>query len=229
MSRAWGIIAAAGNSRRMEGQDKIFAPLAGRPLLWYALELFGKCPEVEGMVVVAAADVHPRVRALAAAYDKVTAVVAGGARRQDSCWAGLAAAAARAAGDAKVLIHDAARPLADGALISRVLAALEHADGVVPAIALADTVKEVDGEGRVAATPARERLRAVQTPQGFRLAAIVAAYRQASAQGWEVTDDAAILELAGGSVVAVEGDRRNLKVTYPEDLARAAALLAAAP
>lgn len=198
-------------------------------MLWYALDLFEKCPEVEGTIVVVAEEARPRVGELTSPCAKVAAVVAGGARRQDSCWAGLQAAAARANLDAKVLIHDAARPLADAAMLARILGALERADGVVPTIALADTVKEVDGEGRVVATPARERFRAVQTPQGFRLGAIIAAYRQARAHGWEVTDDATVLELSGGSVSAVAGDRRNLKVTYPEDLALAAAMLAASP
>lgn len=227
MSGAWGIIVAAGSSRRMEGRDKIFAPLAGRPLLSYALGLFESCREIEGTVVVAAAEACDRVRALAAAYPKVAAVVPGGERRQDSCWAGLTAAAARADDAARVLIHDAARPLADAALVARVLSGLTSAAGTVPAVALTDTIKEVDGEGRIIGTPARDRLCAVQTPQGFRLGAIVAAYRRARDEGWEETDDAALLERAGDAVRAVEGDRRNIKVTYPEDLARAAVLLAA--
>jgi 2-C-methyl-D-erythritol 4-phosphate cytidylyltransferase/2-C-methyl-D-erythritol 2,4-cyclodiphosphate synthase len=224
---AWAIIVAAGASRRMEGRDKTLAPLAGRPLLYYSLRLREDCAAVEGVVVVAAAAARRAVEQLAASAGcrKVRAVVAGGPRRQDSAAAGVAAARALAPAAARVLVHDAARPLASPALVARVLAALADADGAVPGVAPADTIKEVDATARVAATLCRDRLRAVQTPQGFGLAALAVAYERAQAEGWEVTDDAAALERAGGNVVVVEGEVATFKITYPADLARAELLL----
>jgi 2-C-methyl-D-erythritol 4-phosphate cytidylyltransferase len=221
------VLLAAGVSRRMGGRDKIYAPLAGRPLIHYGLALFQECPEVDAVVAVAAPGNEERIRRLASDYGfgKVRAVVAGGAERRDSAAAGLEAAAAIAPPDAAVLIHDAARPLATPALVSRLLAALPPADGVVPAVPLVDTVKRVDDRGQVAATVARDDLHAAQTPQAFNLGLIVEAYRAAAREGWPVTDDAAALERAGGRVAAVAGDPDNFKITFPEDLARAELIL----
>jgi 2-C-methyl-D-erythritol 4-phosphate cytidylyltransferase len=221
------VLLAAGAARRMEGRDKIYAPLAGRPLIYYGLALFEECPEVDAVVAVAAPGGEERVRRLASDFDfrKVRAVVAGGAERRDSAIAGLEAAAAIAPPEAAVLVHDAARPLATPALVRRLLAALATADGVVPAVPLVDTVKRIDERGDVAATVARDDLAAAQTPQAFRLGLVVEGYRAAAREGWLLTDDAAALERAGGRVAAVEGDRDNFKITFPEDLARAELIL----
>lgn len=212
----------------MSGRDKIYAPLAGRPLLFYGLALFEECAEVDAVVAVAAPGSEKKLRRLASDYGfgKVRAVVAGGAARRDSAAAGLAAAAALASPDAAVLIHDAARPLATRALVRRLLAALAKADGAVPAVALVDTVKQIGDDGTVESTLNRDALRAVQTPQAFKLAAVAEAYQAAAREGWDVTDDAAVLERAGGRVVTVEGERDNFKITYPEDLALAEVVLA---
>jgi len=225
--RVAAVLLAAGSSSRMGDRDKIYAPLAGRPLVYYGLALFEECEEVDAVVAVAAPGAEKKLRRLASDYDfeKVRAVVAGGAARRDSAAAGLAAAAALASPDAAVLIHDAARPLATRALVRRLLAALATADGAVPAVALVDTLKRIGDDGAVESTPAREALRAAQTPQAFKLAAVADAYRAAARERWDVTDDAAALELAGGRVVSVEGERDNFKITFPEDLARAEAVL----
>jgi 2-C-methyl-D-erythritol 4-phosphate cytidylyltransferase len=222
------VVLAAGGSTRMAGLDKIFAPLRGRPLIYYALKLFEESAAVDVVVVVGAAGTEDKLRQTAAGFGfrKIRAVVAGGAERRDSAAAGLAAAEALAGADAAVLIHDAARPLASAGIIPRLLARLDAADGVVPAVPVADTVKVVEEEtGAVVETLAREKLRAVQTPQAFRLAAVAAAYRAAVAEGWPITDDAAAVERAGGRVVTVPGEKDNFKITYPEDLARAARVL----
>jgi 2-C-methyl-D-erythritol 4-phosphate cytidylyltransferase len=149
--------------------------------------------------------------------------VAGGVTRSDSVRAGLAAVPA----DATVIcVHDAARPLADVVLYRRVIdAVLAGADGAVPGVAVADTVKIVDDEGAVVATPARARLRAVQTPQAFRADVL----RAAHAAGGEATDDAELVERAGGRVVVVEGDPTNRKITHPDDLAWARSVVATEP
>jgi len=146
--------------------------------------------------------------------------VAGGARRRDSVAAGLATLPPETE---FVLVHDAARPLAGAELVRRVVARLRRGDvdGVVPAVAVRDTVKVVDGD-RVLRTVDRSRLVVAQTPQGFRLDVLVAAHRRAEE---DATDDASLVEAVGGTVVTVAGDPRNLKITYPGDLAIAAALL----
>jgi len=227
-ARVVAVVLAAGASTRMDGTDKIFAPLGGRPLIFYGLALFEGCAEVDGVVVVASAGAEGKLRNAASSlgFEKVRAVVAGGAERRDSAAAGLAAAEALAAPDAAVLIHDAARPLAGEELVARLLEKLDVAEGAVPAVPVTDTIKTiVEKTGEVTETLPRGTLRAIQTPQAFKLAAIAAAYRAAAAEGWAVTDDAAALERAGGRVVTVEGDPDNFKITYPEDLARAERIL----
>jgi 2-C-methyl-D-erythritol 4-phosphate cytidylyltransferase len=148
-----------------------------------------------------------------------TVVVAGGATRADSVRAGLAVVPADAD---VVVVHDAARPLAGPALFAAVVDAVRagDADGVVPVVPVADTLKRVDGS-RVVATVDRDDLVAVQTPQGFAADALRTAHRGAG----DATDDAGLLEAAGLVVVTVPGDPRNLKLTRPEDLALAEALL----
>lgn len=146
--------------------------------------------------------------------------VAGGATRSESVRAGLANVPA----DAEVVcVHDAARPLASAALYRRVIDAVLHgADGAVPGLAVADTVKVVDESGCVVATPDRSTLRAVQTPQAFRAARLRAAHADRS----EGTDDAALVERAGGRVVVVDGDADNRKITLPADLEWARSVVA---
>jgi 2-C-methyl-D-erythritol 4-phosphate cytidylyltransferase len=144
--------------------------------------------------------------------------VPGGVRRRDSVAAGLAVLGDRAEW---VLIHDAARPLASVALARRVADRLGEGDvdGVVPTVPVRDTLKRVE-DGMVAGTVDRDRLVAVQTPQGYRVAAL----REAQALDGDATDEAVLLERAGRRVATVEGEAANLKVTYPGDLALVAAL-----
>ena len=161
-------------------------------------------------VVVAPATFVDRARALAG--DSV--VVVGGETRQDSVAAGLAALAADVD---VVLVHDAARAFVPVEVIGRVLAAVAGgADAVVPALPLVDTVKRVDAHGAVTATVDRSELRAVQTPQGFRRAALVGAHERWP--GDAVTDDAGLVERAGGRVVVVDGADEAFKITRPWDL-----------
>ena len=153
--------------------------------------------------------------------------VAGGATRQSSVHAGLEALAA-AAPDI-VLIHDAARPFADGTLISRAIAAADKTGAAIPVIPVTDTIKQVDSDGDVIATPERARLRIAQTPQAFRFEAILEAHRRAVRERRDdFTDDAALAEWAGLTVATFEGDPANMKLTNPEDFVREEARLAAA-
>jgi 2-C-methyl-D-erythritol 4-phosphate cytidylyltransferase len=138
--------------------------------------------------------------------------VAGGATRSDSVRAGLEAVPT----DADIIcVHDAARPLATAVLYSRVIAAVAAgADGAIPALAVTDTVKIVDDDGVVVATPDRDRVVAVQTPQAFRATIL----RRAHATSPEASDDAGLVEALGGRVVVVPGDPENRKITVSDDL-----------
>lgn len=146
-------------------------------------------------------------------------VVAGGAERTHSVAAGLAALRDDVG---IVLVHDAARCLAPASLFDRLVAAVRDGhDAVVPGVTVADTIKQVDGTGRVVATPDRSSLRAIQTPQAFRRSALV----EAHASGVEATDDAALVERLGGTVTVIDGDDLAFKVTTPADLERASRIL----
>jgi 2-C-methyl-D-erythritol 4-phosphate cytidylyltransferase len=204
---AWGIVVAAGSGARF-GSAKQFATVRGERLVDRAVVATGSvCDHVVVVLPPGAEWSGP----------PVTTAVPGGATRSDSVRAGLAAVAE----DADVIVvHDAARPLAPAALFEAVVAAVRAgADAAVPAIAVADTMKRVEG-ARVVETVPREQLVAVQTPQAFRAATL----RAAHAAGGDATDDAALVEAAGGVVVVVPGDRRNLKVTDADDLRIADAL-----
>jgi len=209
VGRSAAIVVAAGGGHRF-GAPKQFSTLAGSRLVDRAVAAAGAaCDEV---VVVLPPGVD---------WDgpPVAAAVAGGERRADSVRAGLAAVPG---GCDVVVVHDAARPLAPPSLFTDVIAAVRGgADGAVPGVPVTDTVKRVDG-GRVVDTPPRDALVAVQTPQAFRADTL----RAAHAGGGEATDDAALVEAAGGTVVVVPGDPANLKVTGSDDLRVAEALLA---
>ncbi len=208
------LIVAAGRGQRF-GSDlpKQYLSLRGEPILRHALRAFCAHSGISGVW----AAIHPDdagLFAAAAAGLPVTAVP-GGAARQDSVRLGLEAIAA-AAPDL-VLIHDGARPMVSTGLISRVIQALGTAEAVVPAVPVIDTLKRVDGP-RIAETVPRDNLVRVQTPQGFRFAALRAAHQKAA--GENLTDDAAVMERAGHSVMTVPGEEMNIKVTTTDDLAR---------
>ena len=217
---AWGVIVAAGRSERMGGADKVFAPLVGRPLVVWSLTAFRSCDAVEGVVVVAAPGSVDRMSALVHEWrmTKVRAVVAGGAQRQDSVRAGLEAAA----GATIVAVHDAARPLVTPALIEAGIEAARVHGAALCAVPATDTVKDVDDGGVVRATLDRSRTWLAQTPQVFDRALLAEAHRRAEAVA---TDDAALVEALGREVHVYEGARWNLKVTTPDDLLVAEALL----
>jgi len=226
------IVVAAGGSRRMEGRDKQFALLGGQTVLAWSVGAFEATPAVQAIVVVANPQTLEQMRALGQqiGWRKVVAVVPGGLRRQDSAGQGLAAleTAARAAGTRLdlVLVHDGARPLVSRALIERGIAAAADHGAAIAAVRARDTVKVVDRTGQIEATPDRATLWHAQTPQVFRYDLLAPAYRQAQEQNLTVTDDAGLLEALGIPVYVFEGDPRNLKITTPEDLAVAEALLA---
>lgn len=219
--RVGAVVLSAGRSTRMAGLDKSFVSLAGQPLAAHALRAFEASPLVhEVVLVVSQANLDEAERLCrAGGFAKVSAVCLGGERRQDSVRLGLAAL-----GPAEwVLVHDGARPLVSQRLIADGLAAARDTGAAVPAVRPKDTVKQLDAAGVIAATLDRERLAAVQTPQAFRRALLERAHAEVAD---DVTDDAAMVERLGVRVRLYEGDYANLKVTTPDDLAVAEALLA---
>ena len=222
--RAGVVIAAAGESRRMGGLDKVFAPLRGQPILAWSVGAFHRLQEISAIALVLRADLIAPAEALVRkrGWTKIAAIVPGGSRRQDSVLAGL-----NALGPCDiVLVHDGARPCVDAATILRGLDAVAHGGAAIAAVPAKDTIKIVDAQHRVIATPDRSTLWQVQTPQVFHYAILRAAYAHV---GSDVTDDASLVEQAGHPVTVFMGSYRNIKVTTPEDLAIAEALLGAEP
>ena len=215
------VIVAAGSASRMKGIDKAITPLGGEPVIRRTIRNFQECDAVSQIVIVTREDLILTIRELSADFNKVTAVVAGGASRQESVWLGL-----NALGDKIKLaaIHDGARPFADWQLIDRTIRAANTYGAAAPAIPVKDTIKVA--EGRVVKnTPDRSTLFAVQTPQVFDFDLLRAALTKARQEGAELTDDCSAVERMGMSVKLVEGDERNIKVTTPLDLKIAELLL----
>ena len=221
------VVVAAGASRRMGGRDKLLSTVAGRPLLAWTLDAVAAAPGAERIILVVVAD---RVAELGAADwlpAAVEAVVAGGTRRQESVAAGVGALPADAPGERVVLVHDGARPLLTPDLVARVAAAAERRGAAIPVMPVAETLKRVE-DGRIAATVDRAALAVAQTPQGVRRSVLAAAWARFPPEGPETwTDEAALLEACGIPVEAIPGEPANLKVTLPDDLARAEAALLA--
>lgn len=216
MNETVALVVGAGEGRRFGGEvPKQYCPLSGVAVMRRSLLAFLQHPDVTAVRAV----IHPghgdpyhqAVQGL-----DLLPPVHGGASRQQSVALGLESLAGEP--PSRVLIHDAARPLVPGGVISRVLAALDRSPGAIPALPVADTLKRGDG-GTVAATVDRRDLWRAQTPQGFRYGDILAAHRQAG--GDELTDDAAVAERAGLAVAIVDGAEDNIKVTTPDDLSRA--------
>jgi len=213
------VIAAAGESRRMGGIDKVFAPLGGKPALVRVLDAFASCDKVGQIVVVVSEKNLERCRKLIAEekWSKPIEVCAGGKRRQDSVAAGLKRLDCQ-----WVVIHDGARPLVTKDLIEEGLKAAQETGAAVAAVPVTDTIKIAADDGIVHQTPPRQNLWAVQTPQVFRLDIIARAYEQARG---EVTDDASLVEKLGHKVKLYMGSYDNIKITNPRDLALAEVLL----
>jgi len=220
--RFWCVVPAGGSGTRFGAAvPKQYLSLAGRPLLSWTLDaLLAAGPEAI-VLIVAPDDTH--AARLPGLPEAVHIVADGGATRAESVLAGLRALGGRAVPDDWVLVHDAARPCLDPALVTRLLDAVAgHADGGLLAQPVAETVKEAcagaAGAPSVQRTLDREGLWLAQTPQAFRLGGLRGALEEALAAGVAVTDEASAIEHAGGRPLLVPGARANLKVTRPEDL-----------
>lgn len=213
------VVAAGAGTRLAAGRPKAFVELAGRTLLEHALEGVLAVDAVTEVVLVVPADHVDRCAGLGTGAAARVHVVAGGSERTDSVSAGLAALPEEVD---IVLVHDAARCLTPVAVFERVLAAVAAgATGAIPGVPVVDTIKTVDPSGTITGTPARDSLRAVQTPQAFDRRILTLAHRP----GQTATDDAALVEALGHEVVVVDGDPRALKITTAEDIIRAQRLL----
>ena len=221
---AAAIIVAGGLGTRMGARvNKIFMEVAGRSILEHSLDLFESDPRVHRVVLVARRADLPRCEPLRARFSKLNWVVVGGDVRHRSEFAGLRALAAQidAAEVDTVLVHDAVRPFATHALIDRLLAGVAQTIGCIPGLPVGRATALV-ADGWIAGYP--PNLWTVQTPQAFQATWLLEAHNKAARQGFMGTDTASVVEWAGGDVSVIEGEVDNIKITTPEDLARAAAI-----
>ena len=219
--RVGAILAAAGSSRRMGGRDKLWETLGGRPLILWSLAALDECPLVDEIVVaVAPADCEGVAERLSRERWRLPLrCCAGGKRRQDS----VRHALGLLAGCAWVVVHDGARPLVTPQLLGAVLAGAEETGAAVAGLPLHDTLQRVGQDGAIARAVRREGVWAIQTPQAFRYDLLTRAFARVRGTA---TDEGTLVRRLGHPVQVVRGDRRNLKVTEPEDLALAEAWLA---
>ena len=214
---AVAVIVAAGQGTRMGGEhNKLLLPLGTRTILEFSIETFLKHPGIRKIfLTVSSQDRH--------IFEKIApqevVLVKGGKRRQDSVHNALLKIIQEQQFPELVLVHDGARPFCSAKLIDRILdAAYEHG-AAIPVLPLMDTIRRVTEEKTEVVE--RDELFAVQTPQGFLLEQLLYASMQITANKWTVTDDASMIENAGGRITTVEGDPQNLKITTPADLERA--------
>lgn len=210
------VIVAAGSGKRMGGQrNKLWLPLAGEPILAHTVRLFATHRDVDHIVLVVSEQDHADVREWLQKEAIQLTVVLGGAERQDSVRNGLGALPENCT---YVLVHDAARPFVTREQISEMIKQVEHDQATIMAVPVKDTIKVVGSTGIVEATPARESLWAVQTPQAFRMSLLREAHEAAHRAGKVGTDDAMLVEWLGHSVTVVQGSYENIKITTPDDL-----------
>lgn len=220
LGRVFTAIPAAGSAVRMGlGYSKSYVDILGKPLLAWTVEALLASPFIDTVTVAVRPDEISLAQAKIVEKQKLSGrveVVGGGLERQETVGRLLAAAPPERD---LVLIHDGARPLVSPKLVQEVLEAAAEWGAAIAAIPLTDTVKEsTDGGDTVARTVDRERLFRAQTPQAFQRDLIISAHRRARKEGWEVTDDASIMEQMGYDVRLVQGEERNIKITTLDDL-----------
>lgn len=218
--RVYAVILASGKGERMNcGFPKQFAEIKGKTIIERSIEAFEKNENVDEIIVVSEPSTIEKIKEIVNKnnYKKVTKIVPGGAVRAESSSHGVGEVAVD---DAKVLIHDAARPLVTQRIINDCISALDSCDAVHTAIKATDTIIEAEN-GMMKAATERSRMMQVQTPQGFRAGTIKKAHSLAKKEGFAgATDDCGIVFRYGlADIRIVEGDRTNIKITYPEDIA----------
>lgn len=223
------LIPAAGMGKRMGASiNKQYLQLNGMPIVARTISVFEQSPLIDSIYLVIPPEEIQYCRehvVEAYGFNKITAIVPGGKERQNSVMNGLNAMRNRVADDDIVLIHDGVRPMITEQILHESIRIARIHDGALTAVPVKDTIKTVR-DGIVADTPPRESLWQAQTPQSFRFAKILQAHLSAEADGFIGTDDASLMEHAGGEVHIIRGDYRNIKITTPEDLVLAEAFLA---
>ncbi|MEO1207997.1 MAG: 2-C-methyl-D-erythritol 4-phosphate cytidylyltransferase [Cyanobacteria bacterium J06638_20] len=212
------LIPAAGVGRRMgSDRNKLLLALFGKPILAWTLLAAANSDRITWIGIICQSVDKPAIETILQGLNLATptVLVPGGDTRQGSVYNGLQALPPEAE---QVLIHDGARCLATPELFNRCAEALLTCPGLIAAVPVKDTIKVVGADNIIQATPDRNTLWAAQTPQGFHVAKLKAAHDEGKAQGWAVTDDAALFEKVGLPVKIVRGEETNLKVTTPEDL-----------
>ena len=226
MPRYFALVPAAGSGARLGGDTpKQYAPLAGRPVIYYALRRLAAHPAItQVFVVLAPGDRRFRALSLEGLEAKIAPLYCGGETRASSVFNGLLAVRDAVAADDWMLVHDAARPCLSAGALQRLIdeAGADDSGGLL-AVPVADTLKQADSEARAIGTAPREGLWQAQTPQMFRYALLVEALRRSGPA--TITDEAGAVEAAGVRPKLVMGELRNLKVTYAEDLELAALVL----
>ena len=217
------IIVAAGNSSRMNGINKQFMPIIGVPVIARTLLTFEACNSISKIIIVTARESVLDIQLVCDEYTigKVTDIVEGGSNRHESVMKGIARLTES---DKKVLIHDGARPFVSQDTIIEVANALEKFDAALCVSKINDTVKMIDDNGLVKNTVDRSMLYAAQTPQGVDVTKYINAC-SALENADLFTDDASIMEAAGYSVKAIVGSRKNIKITTPDDISVAEAIV----
>jgi 2-C-methyl-D-erythritol 4-phosphate cytidylyltransferase len=210
------IIVAAGDSRRM-GFDKLFAAIAGKPVIAHTIRAFERASSVDGIIVVAREDRHDEIKTIVRDenFKRVRSIIRGGKRRQDSVRAGLDHLESSAR---YVAVHDAARPLITGDQIERVFVQCQIHGAAALAEPINDTLKRADANLVVTEAVDRHQLYAMQTPQIFERQLIEEAYRTVYAKDISTTDEVSAVERLNRKVALVLNDDFNFKITYPRDL-----------
>lgn len=218
------VVVAAGRATRMEGIDKVLAPMGGQPLLWYALSALQSSALVDEIVVVTREDLMVPIGTLASqrGLDKVCRVVKGGESRTQSVLAGVQSASPQAD---LIAIHDGARPFLTREVLEQAVETARRRGAAAPAIPVKDTIKTAK-DGLVTGTPDRDTLFAVQTPQVFEASLIKGALTKALEEGAPITDDCSAVERIGFPVCLTQGSEENIKITTPGDLILGEAILA---
>lgn len=223
MNKNFGVvIVAAGKGSRMGTREsKQFLQIEGRPIVVHTMDIFNQIPEVKEIVLVTGRDDIARCEAWVKEYglDKVSAIIPGGRERQESVYQGI-----KQMSTEWVMIHDGVRPFVTRDEIDNCLKVALREGAAVLGVPVKDTIKQVNEQGLITATPDRHSLWAVQTPQAFRLSDLLAAHESAAQEGFSGTDDAMLLERVGRPVAIAEGKYTNIKITTPEDLEYAAFL-----
>ncbi|WP_009634572.1 2-C-methyl-D-erythritol 4-phosphate cytidylyltransferase [Synechocystis sp. PCC 7509] len=220
------LIPAAGMGRRMgSSRNKLLLTLRAKPLLTWTILAAQATRSIDWIGIIAQPSDEEYIKEILAALPVTTEVklIYGGTTRQESVYNGLQSLPATAE---QVLIHDGARCLATPELLERCAETIKHCKGLIAAVTVKDTIKVVDENKFIQSTPDRRQLWAAQTPQAFDVKLLKQCHEIGLAQGWEVTDDAALFERCGLPVQIVEGEETNLKITTPVDLAIAEFILA---